>query len=285
MMTMATTKLKVVQAGPKEWVLQYPPGEAQVRDEFDQGIDLMETGNDEKAMKKFLAVLKACPLHIDAYHHLALLMFYSNDLPAALDLWGTAVRIGIESLPKEFVMGKDRLKWVCIENRPFLRAYKGLGLALFDTGRINSAHVIYNHLLAMNPNDNQGVRALAVESAFAMNRPDEVLRICNKYKQDAMVDTLYGRPLALLQLGKRALAEKALIGAIGLSHAVAQELLKKRHRAPKDRSLAYVTVGGADEAYEYWQRLGKYWKETEGALEFLAEIMARYQSKASDKKH
>ncbi len=282
---MAEKTLKIEQMGPKEWKFAYPPGEPGIMDVFDRGIDLLGEGGDEEAEKIFRSVINACPLHIDAYHHLALLTFYRDDLMAALNLWGQAVEIGLKSLPDEFVMGEDRLDWGWLENRPFLRAYHGLGLALFDAGRIESAHLVYNHLLAMNPNDNQGIRGLAIESGFAMSRPDEVLRICKKYKGDAMVDNLYGRPLALLQTGKRAQAEKALIRAVDLLPLTARELCKKRHRMPKDMSSGYITVGGADEAYEYWQRFGEYWKETEGALEFLAEVLSRFQTKASVKKH
>jgi tetratricopeptide (TPR) repeat protein len=195
------------------------------------------------------------------------------------------VEIGRQSLPEEFVMGEDRLVWGWLENRPFLRACQGLGLALFDTGRIEAAHLIFNQLLAMNPNDEQGVRASAIESAFALSRPREVLRICNKYRGDCLADSLYGRPLAFFQLGREVQAEKALISAIALLPLIARELLKKRHRVPKAMSDGYITMGGPDEAYEYWQRLGKEWKETEGALAFLAGVLSRYQVRPSIKKH
>jgi tetratricopeptide (TPR) repeat protein len=282
-MTVAARKLKVEPVGPKAWRFECAPEEYRLLDKFDSAVDLLEEGNEEEAEKILRAVIRAWPLHIDAHHHLALLLLSRGELKAALDLWGKATEIGLRSLPAEFVMGEDKLEWACLENRPFLRAYHGLGFALFDVGRIEAAHLIYNHLLAMNPNDNQGARGSAIESAFAMNRPAEVLRICNKYKKDVLVDSLYGRPLALWQLGKKTLAEKALIKAIDLSPLVARELVKKRHQMPKSTFVAYITVGGADEAYEYWQRLGRYWKETEGSLEFLAEVLVRFQTKPTVK--
>lgn len=276
---MAARKLKLERVGPKAWKFECAPEEYRLMDKFDSGVDLLEAGNEEEAEKIFRALIRAWPLHIDARHHLALLLLGRGELTAALDLWGKAAEIGLRSLPTEFVMGEDKLEWICLENRPFLRAYHGLGFALFDAGRVEAAHLIYNHLLAMNPNDNQGARGLAIESGFAMSRPAEVLRICNKYKQDVLVDSLYGRPLALFQLGKNAMAEKALINAIDLSPLIARELVKKRHQMPKSTFVAYITVGGADEAYEYWQKMGKYWKETQGALEFLSEILARFHTK------
>ena len=278
---MTARKLKVERLGPKEWEFECAPEEYCLTSKFDSAVDLMEAGKDEEAEKILQAIIHAWPLHVDAHHHLALLLLGRGEMAAALDLWGKAAEIGLRSLPKEFVIGEDRLEWKSLNNRPFLRAYYGLGFALFDAGRIEAAHVIYNHLLAMNPNDNQGARGSAIESSFAMNLPAEVLRICNKYKGDVLVDSLYGRPLALMQLGRKALAEKALIKAIDQSPLIARELVKKRHRMPKSNFLAYITVGGADEAYEYWQRMGKYWKETEGAPEFLSEVLARFQARGA----
>ncbi len=281
----AKTLLKMEQVGPKAWTFAQPPCAAQVAGNFDRGLDLMDEGDAEEAEQIFRAVIKVCPLHIDAYHHLALLMFRRDELAASLNLWGQAVEIGLQSLPEEFVIGEDRLEWIQMKNRPFLRAYFGLGIALFSAGRIESAHVVYNQLLSMNPNDNQGVRAMAMESGFALDRPDEVLRICEQYPEDVMADSLYGCALAFLQLGEDEKAKKALIKAIGLLPMVAQELLKKRHRAPKHLFTEFITVGGGEEAFEYWQRMGGYWKETEGALDYLAETLARYQPKTSVKKH
>jgi len=33
------------------------------------------------------------------------------------------------------------------------------------------------------------------------------------------------------------------------------------------------TMGGADEAYEYWQHSGRFWGETEGALTWVAQTV------------
>jgi len=32
-----------------------------------------------------------------------------------------------------------------------------------------------------------------------------------------------------------------------------------------------ITCGGADEAYDYWERVGKYWEKSVGALDFVKE--------------
>ncbi|MHB9096872.1 MAG: transcriptional repressor TCF25 family protein [Syntrophales bacterium] len=273
--------LRVEQVGPKEWKFEFPPAGAELDEQFDLGIDLMDEGEDRKAEKIFRAVIKACPLHIDAHHHLAMLLFYRDEILPAIRTWAKAVDIGIRSLPREFHMGENRLEWGWIENRPFLRACKGLGCGLLDVEEFLAARRIFNDLLVMNPNDNQGVRALAIKVAFAINLPAEVLKVCNHYKSDCLVDTLYGRPLALFRMGKRAQAKKALINAVDAYPLVARELLKKRHPVPKNMSSSHVTLGGADEAFDYWRNLGQFWKETEGALEFLTEVLVAHHPKTA----
>ncbi len=265
--------LHVERVGQKEWRFEFSSGGVELDEQFDSGIDLMEEGEDRNAEKIFRVVIKACPLHIDAHHHLAMLQFDRGEILPALRTWGKAVDIGLESLPGEFVMGEDRLEWGWIENRPFLRACKGLGCILLDVNEFETARRLFNGLLAMNPNDNQGVRALAIKAAFAMKLPAEVLEICNHYRSDCLVDTLYGRPLALFQMGKAAQAKKALNRVVDAYPLVARELLKKRHPVPKDMSRSHVTLGGADEAYDYWRNMGQFWQETDGALDLLADVL------------
>jgi len=53
----------------------------------------------------------------------------------------------------------------------------------------------------LNPNDNQGVRTLAEEALFKLDRLEDALKIAEQYPTDIMPDTLYGRALALFKLG------------------------------------------------------------------------------------
>ncbi len=125
----------------------------------------------------------------------------------------------------------------------------------------------------MNPNDNQGVRAMAIEALFKLGRFEDALEIAEKYPNDIMSETLYGRALALFKLGQRQEATVALQEAIEYLPLVAKELLKTKHRLPRTARPDMVTVGGADEAYYYWEHSGQFWEEDAEALEWLREIM------------
>ena len=91
-------KLRVKQLGPKEWKFEFPTAVRRLDDKFDHGIDLMDEGDNREAEKIFRAVIKACPLHIDAHHHLAMLLFDRGEILPAIRTWGKAVDIGLKAV-------------------------------------------------------------------------------------------------------------------------------------------------------------------------------------------
>ena len=56
---------------------------------------------------------------------------------------------------------------------------------------------------------------------------------------------------------------------------VGKEILKKRHPKPKSYTEGYITLGGPDQAYEYWRYFGKYWSASESAMNLLRQAMKR----------
>jgi len=269
--------LKLEEVDCNNWEFEYPESTFHLDDRLYEGVDLMNSGGENEAEEIFRTIIKEFPEHIDAYHHLAMVMDSQGMKEESLRLWEKAVDVGMQCFPDDFTVGKDLLEWGWIENRPFLRASHGLGLAYLEKGEVEKAVSIFNDMLSFNPNDNQGIRALLVECNFALNKPEEVFKVCDKYPDDAMADTLYGRPLALFQLGKKDEAEKAMKNAIKYLPLVAKELTKKRHSQPKNMMEGYTISGGPDEAYDYWKRFGKYWKGAEGGIDFVNKYLSKHR--------
>ena len=265
--------LKLSRVAPHEWKFVYPDIYADLMDEFHRGCDLYEEGNLDEAEGIFRGVLTQMPDHLDAIHHLALILSDRNLLDRARDLWEQTVRIGRKAFPQDFEIEGDLLEWGWLENRPFLRGLQGLALARYEEGETEEALKLFQELLSLNPNDNQGVRAMAIEALFKLVRFEDALEIAEKYPKDIMPETLYGRALALFKLGQQREATVTLHEAIEYLPLVAKELLKTRHRLPRTARPDMVTVGGADEAYYYWEQSGRFWEEDAEALEWLREIM------------
>jgi tetratricopeptide (TPR) repeat protein len=256
------------QTSEHEWLFDYPRITEEVHEMLDTAIDLM--GFDFRAAKaRFRRLIKDYPEYLDAYHHLALTWYRQGKIDKAAELWREGVQFALRLFPPNFSMKHDRLIWGFLENRPFLRLYHSYGLSLLRKGEPEAALEVFENLLSMNPNDNQGARALAIECHFVLKRPQAILKLCNRYQNDAMEQVLYGRVLALIQLGKSKEASKALRPAIRHFPLIAGELLKPTHKCPKDYDEERVALWSEGQAYGYWKEHGTYWAGTPGALEFL----------------
>ena len=91
---------------------------------------------------------------IDAHAHLGNLVF-DRSPERALVHYEIGMRIGELSLPAGF---DGLLEWGQIYNRPFLRCLHGYALCLWRLERIADAQRVFERILSLNPNDNQGVR-------------------------------------------------------------------------------------------------------------------------------
>lgn len=268
--------LREVEKG--EWWMEMPRITVEIHDRLDEGIDWMRSGEFRKATAIFSQLIKGLPEHLDAYHHLALTLQRAGRGEEASDVWRCAVELALKFFPERFDFDRHQLSWLDIENRPFLRAYHGLGVCLLDEEQIEPALEIFERLLSLNPNDNQGARALAVGCLFELQEPEGVLSVCRQHPGDGMEQLVYGRPLALFQLSRLKTATTALNRAIKFLPLIAKELAKKQHRRPRGSNDEYVTMGGADQAYGYWKDHGKHWQDTPGALDWLRVCLKSQQS-------
>jgi tetratricopeptide (TPR) repeat protein len=251
-----------------EWIFEYPRFTEDVHDLLEDAIDWIDS--DVRVAKlHFRRLIREYPEHLDAYHHLALTWYRQGKLEKAAELWKEGIEFAMKLFPAHFSMTRDRLIWGFHENRPFLRLYHSYGLSLLRKGEAEKALEAFENIVALNPNDNQGARALVAECYFELKRPEGVLEICNQYRNDGLEQLIYGRVLALLQLGNLQDASKALKRAIKHFPLVANELCKSTHKQPKDYDEEHVTLWSEGQAYGYWKEFGKYWTSTAGAIEFV----------------
>jgi tetratricopeptide (TPR) repeat protein len=91
---------------------------------------------------------------LDAHGYLGNLEF-DHSPKRAIVHYEIGMRIGELSLPPDF---DGVLLWGHIYNRPFLRCLHGYGLCLWRMGQLRQAQQVFERILSLNPNDNQGVR-------------------------------------------------------------------------------------------------------------------------------
>jgi len=165
-----------------------------------------------------------------------------------------------------------RLPWAWLENRPALRTLAHLAFrARYATdGAVENARFVElsELLIALNPNDNHGVREHLAGAYLARGAPENTLALAERYPDDFCGMTL-NCVLALYRLGRHGDALQSLHTA-ARDHAVAiKMLLADDPREP--RSSRYgITVGGKEEAWEYRTAHRALWEQG-GALEWLRD--------------
>jgi tetratricopeptide (TPR) repeat protein len=125
-------------------------------DTLDRGLDLLEHGDEEEAGRYFFKSIEIDPTYADGYNHLANIVWRKGDWKQAEGLYRKALGCA-EPEAKDIPEGGF---WGILESRPYMRALHGLGLTLWRQGRLEDAISIFERMLKLNPNDNQGVRYL-----------------------------------------------------------------------------------------------------------------------------
>ena len=265
--------MKLVEVEENRWVFEDPAITDAAWEKLDQALESLESGYVGHAEKMLLAIVAECPSHMDALHHLSIIYDEQGRGLEAYVFCQAAVSIGLQAIPEKFKWEQSLLEWSMLENRPFRRAYHNLGLWHLNGNRYDDAIEIFARLLSTNPNDNQGVRHLLPLCWFEKNDLTAILDLCRAHSGDATPEILYSEALALARLGRDEDALAALKNCVAVLPLVGKELLKKRHPRPKFRTEGYISHGGHDQAYDYWQYYGKNWSASESAMSLLRQVV------------
>ena len=120
-----------------------------------EAAELKDLGDLDGARKLLMDALCTDLRCIDAHAHLGNHEFGRRPARAMLH-YEIGIRIAELSLPPGF---DGVLLWGRIYNRPFLRCLHGYGLCLWRLGKPHEAQQVFERILSLNPNDNQGVRS------------------------------------------------------------------------------------------------------------------------------
>jgi tetratricopeptide (TPR) repeat protein len=161
-----------------------------------------------------------------------------------------------------------RLAWVCMENRPVLRCLVNLAFLEERLGNERAMIDIAEQVLALNPDDNHGLRNMVINDRLRRGDDLAALRLAEEYPADLNPDIVYGHVLALFRLGRTDEAEAAVRDAIVELPKISRYLIARQVRKPKLDSFG-VRVGGDDQAWLYRQEMRDVWQATPGVLDWL----------------
>jgi tetratricopeptide (TPR) repeat protein len=262
----------------REQMISGQPVPAQPRSAVDRAQDIIyqafEARSRTQMVKLARKALDISPDCADGYVMLADLN--SQTLAEAWALYEAGVKAGERALGDEFEELKGHF-WGYIETRPYMRARLGLATTLWTLGRLEEAAQHMDAMLALNPNDNQGVRQLYITLLLEMEDTRRLEKLLKQYPDDWSACWKYGRALyEFRKKGKGGKADELLSDAIAYNPHVPPYLLGKK-KLPKQQSAPYYSPGDEVEAVDYVMAGIRPWTQTAGALDWLKDLLAQLE--------
>lgn len=238
--------------------------EEQLEDLIDRAWEATTPGARAKAARAALCLDHEA---IDAYVALALTV---PTLAEQVALLREAVRIGAKLWAAEIKRPSAAHFWLDVETRPYMRAVHNLALALWEQGDRDEAVSLVEHLIRINPNDNQGARYLCLAWHPVLGNWSRLERVLTRYRDEWSTDYFYSRCLDAFRRGDP--SDEWLLQALRENPHVPGFLLGQTSRLPM---AAAVAVGSPEEASSYCELHLDAWKAVPGALRWLRKTMKR----------
>lgn len=236
-----------------------------------EGEDLVQAAWEaDTAAKRANLARKALNADLDNIDAYVLLSYAAKTLGERIALLREGVRAG-DHLWAPLMDDPEMEWWGFIGTRPYMRAMQELGLALQEAGDHDGARHLYEDLLQLNPNDNQGVRANLVEILMARPRIGDLKALVAKYPDDFLLDIVMAR--LWLGLRSKKANEAKLVAQVAECNAHVIGFLLNGVPDGIEMSPYGITVGGEDQAAEYVRDYASIWAKHRKELERLREHM------------
>lgn len=219
--------------------------------------------------RQALAVSEDCA---DAYVLLAQETAFS--IEEAKNLYEQGVKAGERALGPEVFEEDVGHFWGLLKTRPYMRARAGLAQCLWMLGEHQKAIEHYTEMLRLNPNDNQGIRYILVNCLMEEGADVAAGKLLDEYGNEPTASWLYSR--ALLIFRREGVCPKAKVRlrkALNFNCYVPLYMLGKK-RLPRHLP-DYIGRGDENEAIAYTVEAGAVWQKTPGAIEWLANNVAK----------
>jgi len=141
----------------------------------------------------------------------------------------------------------------------------GMADCLAAIGKIKEAKEIYERLIELNPEDNQGIRFVLSDLYLMSRNSKQYLKLFNKYKDDPSAYWLYNHAFFWYDtIGPGKEFYDALKKAIKANSHIFDILTGKEQvsKNPKE----YFKPGDATEAAEYIHAMGELWQGSEALI-------------------
>lgn len=243
-------------------------------------FDAMEAETEADARKLAKRALRLDPDCVDAL--VVMTDLDAHTTRAMIAGLQNAVTAGERSLGARFIRENTGHFWMLIETRPYMRAMEQLAGLLFAEWLSLDAIRIYERMLELNPNDNQGVRDPLLGAYLCANDLEGAARLLKKYKNDAGANFAWGKVLHRFLSGDSAGATVALETARQANHFV--ELYITAQKPIPQESPEMYSLGSEEEATLCMDGVGRAWALHKEAVFWLMDRQVEADSRATPSK-
>lgn len=231
----------------------------------EQAQDLIFEAQEQPDDKGFALALKAIKMDrdcIEAYEYLGSLEPISE---TAMLYFKNGIEIGRRIFADTYFKDGVGNFWMIHETRPFMRCLQAYSDCLADIGEYHAAVSIFEEMIKLNPNDNQGVRNQLLLYLIKINEFSKFIKYDKMYKEDDGAFLSFNRVLFAFKNSSKDLDE-LLQKAVKSNRFVVPKLIAKTisFNVPETYSL-----GDESEAKYYCFFAHKIWHETIGAIEWI----------------
>jgi tetratricopeptide (TPR) repeat protein len=236
---------------------------------LEQAQELMYEAWEAKGSRRTKLARQALQISPDCADAYVLLAEEAHSPKEAKQLYEQGVQAGERALGPQMFEEDAGHFWGILETRPYMRAREGLARMLWGLGERKQAIAHYQEMLRLNPGDNQGVRYVLATCLLKEHEDEALGKLLAQFEGDGMAEFGYTRALWLFRRqGASAEANAALQAAIK-QNAFVPAYLQGKKRLPA-RLPDYMGFGDENEAIHYAVGGTSVWRDTPGALEWLA---------------
>lgn len=234
--------------------------------------DAFEASTRKQRVTLARKALTISPLCADAYVMLAEEAAVTVEECHAF--YAKGVEAGELALGKEAFVDDIGHFWGLLETRPYMRARAGLAQTLWALEERDQAIAHYQDMLRLNPNDNQGIRYLLAACLLEVGDHVALQVLLDAYDEDGTAEWAYSKALLAYRKAGDTDQSRRLLGKAWNANSHVPSYLTGKKKLPKTLP-DYISIGGEDEAVAFVHHAAPAWRQTQGAIGWLEQVIGQ----------
>lgn len=177
------------------------------------------------------------------------------------------------AMGKEFFEENKGHFWGVVTTRPYMRALEYLADLLVSLERFGEAIAVYEEMIELNPNDNQGARDSLLGLYLGEGDVLSARSLLNRYHEDDLAVFSWGRAIERFLSGDLPEAREALKKAVR-ANALVLGIMAGIEEMPEEYDGAF-SPGDINEAWYCLMELGPVWEKQPDVLSWIASELPR----------